>query len=182
MSIVDCKIHPTVKIWHPELVNLYGCEVDAGTKIGSFVEIGPNVKIGKDCKIQSFVFIPEGIFIGSHVFVGPHTVFCNTKYPMKSEEYKYTIIEDRAIIGANCTILPGLRIGMNSIIGAGSVVTKNVIADQTVMGNPAVTKPYYATDCKYFYPGSSFLFPAVPLCGVSYDHSLVCKCEDYEAK
>jgi len=137
MPIVDCKIHPTVKIWHPELVNLYGCKVDERTKIGTFVEIGKNVFIGKDCKIQSHAFIPEGVLVKDNVFIGPGVVFCNVKYPMQGKAYQTTIVGDNAIIGANATILPGIRLGMNSIIGAGSVVTRDVGAGITVVGNPA---------------------------------------------
>lgn len=137
MPIVDCKIHPTVKIWHPELVNLYGCEIGCNTKIGAFVEIGQGVRIGKYCKIEANAFLPEGLLIGDHVFIGPMVAFCNTKYPMQDDPYQTTVVGDNVVIGANSTILPGLRIGMNSIIGAGSVVTRDVGAGITVVGNPA---------------------------------------------
>jgi len=137
MPIANCKIHPSVKIWHPELVNLYGCKIDANTKIGAFVEIGKGVIIGKSCKIEAHAFIPEGVTICNHVFIGPHATLTNTKYPMGDGCYLETVIENFAIIGANATILPGVHVGANATIGAGSVVTRNVELGITVVGNPA---------------------------------------------
>ncbi len=122
---------------HPELVNLYGCEIGEGTKIGTFVEIGRGVVIGKRCKIQSGVFIPEGVIIGDDVFIGPHVCFCNSKFPMAGEEYMTTNVGDYVVIGAGAVILPGASIGHGSVIGAGAVVTKAVGSGITVMGNPA---------------------------------------------
>ena len=133
MPIEYCTIHSTVKIWHPELVNLYGCDIEANCKIGTFVEIGPNVKIGEGCKIESFVFIPEGVTIGNNVFIGPGTIFCNTKHPMRGEKYKKTEIKDNVVIGANATILPGITLWPWAIIGAGAIVTDDVQSGQTVI-------------------------------------------------
>ena len=122
---------------HTDLVNLYDCEIGSGTKIGAFVEIGAGVFVGKQCKIQSHAFIPPGIIIGDGVFIGPGVIFCNTKHPMTGEKYLATFVQDNVVIGAGCTILPGLILGKNSVIGAGSVVTKNVPAGETWYGNPA---------------------------------------------
>jgi len=178
MPIENCEIHPSVKIWHPELVNLYGCKIGERTRIGTFVEIGNGVEIGMDCKIESHVFIPEGITICDRVFVGPITVFCNVKHPMKGEEYQKTLICEDVIIGAGVTILPGVIIYKGAFIGAGSVVTKNIESYAKVVGNPAKPLIYLATDCEYFHFNSS---PGMyHWCGVRGDYSLACKCEDYE--
>ncbi len=137
MPIVNCDIHSSVKIWHPGIVNLYGCKIGANTKIGSFVEIGNDVIIGKNCMIESHVFIPEGIIIADNIFVGPRTVFTNTLHPMRGEKYRVTTVYEDVVIGAGATILPGLEIGHDAIIGAGAVVTRSVEAGVTVVGNPA---------------------------------------------
>lgn len=129
-------------------VNLYGCEIGEGTKIGCFVEIKKGVKIGKNCKIEPFVFIPEGITIGDGVFIGPRVCFTNDKHPRAvnpdgspkgADDWKCeeTFVEEGASIGAGSVILPGLNIGKNAMIGAGSVVTKDVPAGAWVAGNPA---------------------------------------------
>jgi len=178
MPIENCKIHPSVKIWHPELVNLYGCEIGEGSKIGTFVEIGNGVKIGKNCKIQSHVFIPEGITICNRVFVGPGTIFCNVKHPMKGEEYQKTLVCEDVVIGAGSTILPGIILYSGAFIGAGSVVVKNVESKTTVVGNPAKPLKHFATDCKYFHFNSQAGLNH--WCGCRQDGSLACKCEDYE--
>ena len=122
---------------HQDLVNLYGCEIGTDTKIGAFVEIGDGVVVGKECKIQSGAFIPPGVTIGDRVFIGPNVTFCNVKHPMENEPYQCTIVKDDAVIGAGSVILPGLIIGEGATIGAGAVVTKDVEAGKTVMGNPA---------------------------------------------
>lgn len=142
----DVKLGKGVKIYN--YVNFYGCEVGDNTKIGCFVEIRKGVSIGKNCKIQAFVFIPEGVIIEDEVFIGPHVCFVNDKYPRatnkdgsmkdtKDWEVEKTLIKKRASIGANSTILGGITIGENSIVGAGSVVTKNVKKGSIVAGNPA---------------------------------------------
>ena len=146
--IKDTKLGKNVKIYHPESVNLYGCEIGDNTKIGTYVEIQKNVKIGKNCKIEAFAFIPEGIVLEDEVFIGPCACFTNDKLPRatttKGElktaedwEVTKTIVKRRASIGANATIMCGVIIGENSMIGAGSVVTKNVPANSIVVGNPA---------------------------------------------
>jgi UDP-2-acetamido-3-amino-2,3-dideoxy-glucuronate N-acetyltransferase len=122
---------------HPNLVNLYGCDIGEGCKIGAFVEIGEGVVIGKMCKIQSFAFIPPGVTIGDWCFIGPHAVFCNTKYPdmTKPPVILKTVVEDHVCIGAGAVILPGVRIGKGAMIGAGAIVTKDVAAGETVIGH-----------------------------------------------
>jgi acetyltransferase-like isoleucine patch superfamily enzyme len=128
------------KIWHKEKSNIYGDSlIGHDCNIGAMVEIRGDVVIGNDCKIQAFVFIPEGIRIGNNVFIGPHVCFTNDKYPTASGDWEllYTIVEDDVNIGANATILPGITLGKGCTIGAGSVVTKDVPAGATVVGNPA---------------------------------------------
>lgn len=144
----DVKLGKNVKIFHKELVNLYGCSIGDNSKIASFVEIQKNVKIGKNCKIEAFAFIPEGVTLEDGVFVGPHVCFTNDKLPRATNkdgslktaddwEVTITLVKKRASIGANATIICGVTIGENSIVGAGSVVTKDVPANSIVVGNPA---------------------------------------------
>jgi len=114
--------------------------IGRGTTIGSYTEIGPKVVIGYNCRIQAYCFIPEGVKIGNYVFLGPRVTFTNVKKPdarTKVKSYLETIVEDCVTIGANATILPGIRIGKEAFIGAGAVVTKDVKPYTTVVGNPA---------------------------------------------
>ena len=110
-------------------------KVGKNTKIGEFVEIQGH--IGDNCKIQAFVFIPEGIEIEDNVFIGPGVVFANDKYPPSNgKHWMKTLVKKGAAIGANATILPGITIGEGAMIGAGAVITKNVPANETWVGNP----------------------------------------------
>ncbi len=152
MPVINVKGFENCICHHQDLVNLYDCEIGEGTKIGAFVEIGKGVVIGKNCKIQTGAFIPEGVTIGDNVFIGPNVTFCNTKYPMTGEGYLPTMVMYGAVIGANATILPGLVIAIDSIVGAGSVVTKHVKIGTTVMGNPA--KPVLRVDTNHTLPES----------------------------
>lgn len=144
--IKDVKLGKNVKIVHP--VNLYGCEIGDDTKIDAFTYIEGGVKIGKKCKIRTHVFIPEGVTIEDQVFIGPCVCFTNDKYPratnpngsMKIENdwvLLKTLIKRGAVIGAKSVVLPGISIGEYAVVGAGSVVTKDVPPYKTVVGNPA---------------------------------------------
>jgi len=129
-------------------INAYGCKIGDRTKVGCFVEIQKGVEIGVDCKVSSHTFICEGVQIGNRVFIGHNVTFINDKFPraanpdgsLQTEADWHvvpTVIEDGASIGSSVTILCGLTIGANAIIGAGSVVTKSVPAGQIWAGNPA---------------------------------------------
>jgi UDP-2-acetamido-3-amino-2,3-dideoxy-glucuronate N-acetyltransferase len=147
-----CVIAPDVKLGRDVIiynfVNLYGCEIGDGTKIGSFVEIQKGVFVGRNCKVSSHTFICEGVTIKDEVFVGHGVIFINDKYPrattahgsLQSEaDWKVvpTVVERGAAIGSGATILCGVTIGEEAIVGAGAVVTKDVAARTSVAGNPA---------------------------------------------
>ncbi len=125
---------------HPHLQNIHPySEIGNACTIHAFVWIGEGVKIGKNCKIQAFAFIPNGVTLMDNVFVGPHVCFTNDIYPRVETygEMAETVVEEGANIGANATIIAGVRIGRGATVGAGAVVTKNVRAGTTVVGNPA---------------------------------------------
>ena len=145
-NINNVKLGENVKIF--DFVNLYGCSIGDNTKVGTFVEIQKNATVGKNCKISSHTFICEGVHIGDNVFVGHNVTFINDKHPraanpdgtMQTEaDWKVveTFIEDGSSIGSSSTILCGITIGKNAIVGAGAVVTKNVPANTIVAGVPA---------------------------------------------
>lgn len=129
-------------------VNLYGCTVGDNTRIGAFVEIQKKASIGKNCKISSHSFICEGVIIEDNVFIGHNVTFINDLYPratnpdgqLQTEEdwtCIQTVVKKGASIGSSTTLLCGITIGENAIVGAGSMVTKDVPANATVAGNPA---------------------------------------------
>jgi UDP-2-acetamido-3-amino-2,3-dideoxy-glucuronate N-acetyltransferase len=131
-----------------DFVNLYGCEIGDDVKVGTFVEIQKGVKIGNRCKISSHAFICEGVTLEDEVFVGHNVTFINDRHPratnregeLQSEadwECIRTLVKRGASIGSGATLLCGITIGENAMIGAGSVVTKDVPAGATVAGNPA---------------------------------------------
>lgn len=147
-----CVIAPDVKLGREvaiyNFVNLYGCEIGDGTRIGSFVEIQKGASIGRHCKISSHTFICEGVTIEDEVFIGHGVQFINDKYPRATTEdgalqtesdwqVEPTRVERGASIGTGATILGNVRIGARAIVGAGAVVTKDVPAGATVAGNPA---------------------------------------------
>ena len=147
-----CRIAPDVKLGRDvkvfAFVNLYGCTIGDGSKVGTFVEIQKNSVIGQNVKISSHTFICEGVQIEDNVFVGHNVSFINDKYPRSANtdgilqteadwQCVPTVVKKRASIGSGATILCGVCIGEGATVGAGSVVTKDVPAGAVVAGNPA---------------------------------------------
>ncbi len=149
MPIADNVIlGQNVRIFQPDLVNLYGCSIGAETKIGAFVEIQKNASVGERCKISSHSFICEGVSIEDEVFVGHGVMFTNDIYPRAVNEdgtpqtdadwvVVKTTVKARASIGSNATIIAGVTIGEAALVGAGAVVTKDVPDFAIVAGVPA---------------------------------------------
>lgn len=144
--IVDVAFGEDVAVY--SFVNLYGCRVGSGSRIGTFVEIQRGAEIGRRCKVQSHTFICDGVRIGDEVFVGHGVTFINDRRPQATAgdgglqteddwELSPTVVEERASIGSGATILCGVRIGAGALVGAGAVVTKDVAPGATVAGNPA---------------------------------------------
>jgi acetyltransferase-like isoleucine patch superfamily enzyme len=142
----DVKLGKDVRL--AKFINLYGCEIGDETKIGAFVEIQKNARVGRRCKISSHTFICEGVTIEDHVFVGHGVVFINDSYPrattpsgdlQTADDWKveFTVVKTGASIGSGATVLANVTIGERAIVGAGSVVTRDVPADTIVAGNPA---------------------------------------------
>jgi acetyltransferase-like isoleucine patch superfamily enzyme len=142
----DVKLGKNVRVF--DFVNLYGCEIDEGSKIGAFVEIQKGVKVGKNVKISTHTFICEGVTIEDNVFIGHNVSFINDKYPRSTNpdgttqteaDWKVvpTLVKRGASIGTSCTILCGVTVGENAIVGAGSVVTKDIPANSVAYGVPA---------------------------------------------
>ena len=142
----DVKLGNGVRL--SKFINLYGCEVGDNTKIGAFVEIQKNAKVGSNCKISSHTFICEGVTVEDGVFIGHSVTFINDSYPrattgdgeLQTEQdwvVERTLVRKGASIGSGSTILSNVEIGENAIVGAGSVVTKDVPAGAIVAGNPA---------------------------------------------
>lgn len=145
-SLNNVRVGKDVKIF--KWVNAYGCSIDDGTKVGSFVEIQKGSTIGKNCKISSHTFICEGVHIADNVFVGHNVTFINDKTPratnadgsMQTEadwHVEETFVREGVSIGSSVTILCGVTIGEHAVVGAGSVVTKDVEPFTIVAGNPA---------------------------------------------
>jgi acetyltransferase-like isoleucine patch superfamily enzyme len=147
-----CSIAPDVKLGKgvklSKFINLYGCEIGEETKIGAFVEIQKNARVGRRCKISSHTFVCEGVTIEDNVFVGHGVTFINDSYPRATAEngalqteadwrVETTLVKRGASIGSGSTVLSKVVIGENAIVGAGSVVTRDVPANAVVAGNPA---------------------------------------------
>lgn len=144
----DVSLGKDVRIFQPELVNLYGCAIGAETKIGAFVEIQKNASVGARCKISSHTFICEGVTIEDEVFIGHGVMFTNDPYPSAvnddgtlQTETDWTVVQTRvrrqAAIGSNVTIMAGVTIGQHALVGAGAVVTRDVGDYEIVAGVPA---------------------------------------------
>jgi UDP-2-acetamido-3-amino-2,3-dideoxy-glucuronate N-acetyltransferase len=142
----DVKLGKNVRIY--DFTNLYGCEIGDDVKIGTFVEIQKGSKIGNRCKVSSHTFICEGVTLEDDVFIGHNVTFINDRYPRATNgsgqlqtESDWSCIETRvkrgASIGSGATLLCGITVGENALVGAGSVVTKNIPAGAVVAGNPA---------------------------------------------
>jgi acetyltransferase-like isoleucine patch superfamily enzyme len=142
----DVKLGRDVSIYN--FVNLYGCEIGDGSRIGSFVEIQKGARVGQNCKISSHTFICEGVTIEDEVFVGHSVTFINDKYPRATgasgtlqtdADWKVlpTVVKRGASIGSGATVLCGVTVGERAIVGAGAVVTADVSPGATVAGNPA---------------------------------------------
>src|SRR5216117_1335127 len=143
---LDVKLGRDVTIYN--FVNLYGCEIGDGSRIGSFVEIQKGSRVGRNCKISSHTFICEGVTIEDEVFVGHNVNFINDKYPRATSvngslqteaDWKVvpTVVKRGASVGSGATVLCGVTIGEQAIVGAGAVVTADVSPGATVAGNPA---------------------------------------------
>jgi acetyltransferase-like isoleucine patch superfamily enzyme len=145
-------VAPSVKLGKDvklgKFINLYGCEIGDETKIGAFVEIQKNAFVGRRCKISSHTFICEGVTIEDHVFIGHNVAFVNDSFPRATTPegdlqtgddwvVEKTLVKKGASIGSGCTILSNITIGERAIVGAGSVVTRDVPPDVIVVGNPA---------------------------------------------
>lgn len=150
----DVKLGRDVKL--AKFINLYGCEIGDDTKVGAFVEIQKNVTVGRRCKISSHTFICEGVTIEDQVFVGHGVTFINDSYPRattpsgdlqteKDWKVEPTIVRKGASIGSGATILSNVIIGEHAIVGAGSVVIRDVKANAIVAGNPARLLRYVTT-------------------------------------
>jgi acetyltransferase-like isoleucine patch superfamily enzyme len=147
----DVKLGKNVRL--SKFINLYGCVIGDETKIGAFVEIQKNASVGKHCKVSSHTFICEGVVIEDNVFIGHGVMFLNDRYPrattaegsLQTEadwKVEPTVIKEGASIGSGATILPNITIGESALVGAGSVVTKDVPANSIVAGNPAKVMRY----------------------------------------
>ena len=139
MPIINSRLSEQVVCYHAELINIYNASIGAHTKIGDFTEIGGS-DIGDNCVISAYVFIPPGCRVGNDVFIGPKTALLNDLQPsIKGADFipNGVTIEDGAILGACCTILPGVTIGKNARVAAGALVTRDVPENTTVLGFPA---------------------------------------------
>ncbi len=135
----DVKLGANVKIFSPELVNIFGCEIGDGTFVGPFVEITRGTVIGRNCKIESHSFLCDRVTLEDDVFVGHGVMFTNDLYPRSDRQVVRmpTLVKVGASLGSNATITPGVRIGTYAVVGAGAVVTRDVPDFAIAAGNPA---------------------------------------------
>jgi acetyltransferase-like isoleucine patch superfamily enzyme len=149
----DVKLGKDVRL--SKFINLYGCEIGDETKVGAFVEVQKNASIGRRCKISSHTFICEGVTIEDNVFIGHGVTFINDSYPRattaegelqteKDWRVERTLVKKGASIGSGSTILANVTIGENAIVGAGSMVTRDVEANSIVLGNPAKLRRHFS--------------------------------------
>jgi acetyltransferase-like isoleucine patch superfamily enzyme len=154
----DVKLGANVRL--SKFINLYGCEIGDETKIGAFVEIQKSARVGKRCKISSHTFICEGVTIEDNVFIGHGVTFVNDTYPRATatggglqteEDWKVesTVVKKGASIGSGATILCNISVGENAIVGAGSVVTRDVPANAIVAGSPARVLRYIQSSVEH---------------------------------
>lgn len=145
---IDVILGEGVQIPHPDIVNLYGCQIGDFSRIGTFVEIQKNAKVGARCKISSHSFLCEGVVVEDEVFIGHGVMFTNDLYPRATTvggspqteadwQVVPTIVKRGASIGSNATILAGVVIGAGALVGAGAVVTQDVEPGAIVVGSPA---------------------------------------------
>jgi UDP-2-acetamido-3-amino-2,3-dideoxy-glucuronate N-acetyltransferase len=148
MGLTNVELGKDVKIAQPDLVNLYGCRIGDGTKVGAFVEIQKNATVGARCKISSHCFICEGVTIEDEVFIGHGVMFINDRIPRATSpeghlqsEADWKVVPTRvcrgASVGSGAAILCGVTIGERALVGAGAVVTRDVAPDAVVAGVPA---------------------------------------------
>lgn len=141
-------VHIGNAVYLADFINLYGCRIGDGTKIGAFVEIQRNVEVGRNCKISSHSFICEGVSIEDNVFIGHGVVFINDKFPRAANpdgtlqsaadwDVIRTVVKKGASIGSGVTIMCGITIGEDAIVGAGSIVLDDVASSTIIAGNPA---------------------------------------------
>jgi acetyltransferase-like isoleucine patch superfamily enzyme len=153
----DVKLGANVKL--SKFINLYGCEIGDNVKIGAFVEVQKNAKIGKNCKVSSHTFICEGVTVEDNVFIGHSVTFINDRLPRatsatgelqteKDWKVEPTVVKRGASLGSGTTVLSNVVIGENAIVGAGSVVTRDVPANAVVAGNPARLLRYLPTETR----------------------------------
>lgn len=143
----DVKLGQGVRIFNPDLVNIFGCEIGDETFIGPFVEITRGVVIGRRCKVESHAFICDGVTIEDDVFIGHAAVFTNDLYPQIGRQVVYikTTVRRGASIGSNATVVAGVTIGEHAVVGAGAVVTKDAPSFSIVVGNPAHVSRQFAS-------------------------------------
>jgi len=151
MPIEGVQLEEGVKIWHPDLVNLYGCQIGEGTTIGPFVEIQRGVIVGQNCTISSHTFICEGVTLEDDVFIGHGVKFVNEKHPRANRDNwilppeNAILVKKRAMIGTGAIIMPGVTIGVGADVGAGALILDDV-PDYAAVVTKTITRTLYYKD------------------------------------